>query len=305
MKPWRVVSLQNMSVTEKYNHLKRIIAESKSAVVAFSGGVDSTFLLAVCVDQLKNRELVKDRVLAVTADSEILPRHELARAKDLARQLDVEHLIVDSEDLTIDGFADNPPERCYLCKKERFLIIKQIAKAKGFDRVFDGSNTDDAEDFRPGRKAVHELGIRSPLVEAGLGKSEIRTLSKSLGLVTWDQPSAACLASRIPYDTKITRQALEQIENAEIFLRGLGMRVFRVRHHDTMARLELGEKEMRFLFENNLFGRIVRHLESVGYQYVTMDLKGYRSGSMNEVLPESVRIEGKSPQPPFSKGGKY
>lgn len=291
MKPWHAVSLQNMSATEKYDHLKRIIAESKSALVAFSGGVDSTFLLAVCVDQLKNQELVKGRVLAVTADSEILPRYELSRAKDLALQLGAEHLIVDSKDMEIDGFTDNPPERCYLCKKERFLKIKQIAKAKGFDRVFDGSNTDDAEDFRPGRKAVHELGIRSPLVEAGLGKSEIRTLSKSLDLITWDQPSAACLASRIPYDTKITRPVLEQIENAENFLRRLGMRVFRVRHHDTVARLELGEKEMRFLFENNLFDRIVRQLESVGYQYVTMDLKGYRSGSMNEVLPESFRTE--------------
>ena len=296
MKPWHAISLQNMSATEKYDHLKRIIAASKSAVVAFSGGVDSTFLLAVCVDQLKNR------VLAVTADSEILPRHEFSRAMDLARQLGAEHLIVDSRDMEIDGFADNPPERCYLCKKERFFKIKQIAKARGFDQVFDGSNTDDAEDFRPGRKAVSELGIRSPLVEAGLGKSEIRTLSKSLDLVTWDQPSAACLASRIPYDTKITRPALEQIENAENFLRRLGMRVFRVRHHDTVARLELGEKEMRFLFENYLFDRIVRHLESVGYQYVTMDLKGYRSGSMNEVLPESLFPKGENIKSPFEKG---
>ncbi len=289
--------MQSISTKEKYNHLKRIIAKSKSAVVAFSGGVDSTFLLAVCVDQLKNKvlvknqALVKDRVLAVTADSEILPRHELTRARDLARQLGARHLVIQSEDLTISGFADNPPERCYLCKKERFLKIKQIAKTKGFDWVFDGSNTDDAEDFRPGRKAIHELGIRSPLVEAGLGKSEIRTLSKSLDLATWDQPSAACLASRIPYDTKITRPVLEQIENAENFLRRLGMRVFRVRHHDTMARLELGEKEVRFLFENNLCNRVVRHLESVGYRYVTMDLKGYRTGSMNEVLPESRRTE--------------
>lgn len=274
--------MQPIAAIEKYDHLKRIITESKSAVVAFSGGVDSTFLLAVCVDQLK------DKVLAVTADSEILPRHELGQARDLARQLGAEHLVIESKDLETNGFKDNSSVRCYLCKKERFIKIKQIAKAKGFDRVYDGSNTDDAEDFRPGRKAVYELGIRSPLAEAGLGKSEIRTLSKSLGLVTWDRPSAACLASRIPYDTKITRLALEQIENAENFLRQLGMRVFRVRHHDTMARLELGEKEMQFLFENNLFDRIVHHLESVGYQYVTMDLKGYRSGSMNEVLPESV-----------------
>lgn len=271
------------TTTEKYEHLKHIVTESKSAVVAFSGGVDSTFLLAVCVD------LLKDRILAVTADSEILPRHELARAKDMARRLGAEHLIVESRDLTIDGFADNPPDRCYLCKKERFLKIKQIAGKKGFGEVFDGSNTDDADDFRPGLKAVQELGIRSPMVEAKLGKADIRALSKSLDLITWDQPSAACLASRIPYDTPITRPALAQIENAENFLRQLGMRVFRVRHHDTIARLELGEKEMRQLFENNLQDRIIRRLVTLGYQYVTLDLGGFRSGSMNDVLPESIR----------------
>ena len=207
--------MPTIATIEKYDHLKRIITESKSAVVAFSGGVDSTFLLAVCVDQLK------DKVLAITADSEILPRYELAQARDLAGQLGATHLVITSKDLEIDGFKDNSPERCYLCKKERFIKIKQIAKSKGFDQVYDGSNTDDVEDFRPGRKAVYELGIRSPLVEAGLGKSEIRILSKSLDLVTWDHPSAACLASRIPYDTKITRPALEQIENAENFLRQL------------------------------------------------------------------------------------
>jgi uncharacterized protein len=279
---YRRLKMKNTTTTEKYNHLKRIILESKSAVVAFSGGVDSTFLLAVCVDQLK------DQVLAITADSEILPRHELTQARELARQFGATHLIVNSRDLAIDGFADNPPDRCYLCKKERFLKIKQIAQKRGVPWVFDGSNTDDADDFRPGRIAVKELGIRSPLVEAGLSKSEIRSLSKSLNLITWDQPSAACLASRIPYDTPITRQTLSQIEKAEAFLRKLGMKVFRVRHHGPLARLELGEKELRFLFENDLSSRIVHYLESVGYQYVAVDLKGYRTGSMNEVLPESI-----------------
>ena len=274
--------MQSTTTTEKYKHLKRIIFESKSAVVAFSGGVDSTFLLAVCVDQLK------DQVLAVTADSEILPRQELAQAKELARQFGATHLIVESRDLAIDGFADNPPDRCYLCKKERFLKIKQIAQKKGFAWVLDGSNTDDTDDFRPGLKAVKELGIRSPLVEAGLSKSEIRNLSKSLNLITWDQPSAACLASRIPYHTPITRPTLSQIEKAEEFLRNLGMKVFRVRHHGPLARLELGEKELQLLFEKNLSPRIVHYLESVGYQYVAVDLKGYRTGSMNEVLPESI-----------------
>lgn len=265
---------------EKLNRLKQIIDASESALVAFSGGVDSTFLLAVCADRLKHK------VMAVTADSEILPKRELDQARQLARQLGVRHFVIESDDLAVEGFPENPPERCYLCKKARFLKIKQIAKAKGFDWMFDGSNVDDAKDFRPGRKAVQELGIRSPLVEANLGKKEIRLLSKELGLATWDQPSAACLASRIPYHTQITRPVLSRIEKAEVFLQGLGMRVFRVRHHDTVARLELGEKEIQFLFENDLRDRTVRYLESLGYQYIALDLKGYRTGSMNETLSE-------------------
>ncbi len=270
------------TLAEKNHHLKRIVADSKSAVVAFSGGVDSTFLLAVCADVLAGR------VLAVTAESEIMPRHELVQAGELTRRLGVAHVIVESNDLDIDGFADNPPDRCYLCKKERFAKIRQIAVKRGFVSVFDGSNIDDLDDFRPGMKAVRELGIRSPLAAAGLGKADIRTLSKSLGLTTWDQPAAACLASRIPYDTLITRSILEQIENAEAFLRQQGMRVFRVRHHDDIARLELGEEEMRQLFENQLQDRIRHYFLTLGYRYIVMDLGGYRTGSLNEVLPEST-----------------
>ncbi|PID76219.1 MAG: TIGR00268 family protein [Deltaproteobacteria bacterium] len=270
--------MEAIATDKKYDQLKRIITESKSAVVAFSGGVDSTFLLAVCVAHLENR------VLAVTSDSEVLPRHELAQAKELAQQLNCEHLTAASRDLEVAGFADNPPERCYFCKRARFIKIKQIAKARGYDWVFDGSNIDDAKDYRPGRKAVTELGIRSPLVEAGLGKTDIRILSKALNLTTWDQPSAACLASRIPYHTTITREALTQIETAENKLRQLGLRLCRVRHHEAIARIELGKEEMRLLLEKNLGDQIVAYLENLGYQYVTIDLKGYRTGSMNEVL---------------------
>ena len=271
------------ATAEKYSHLKRLVAESERVVVAFSGGVDSTFLLFVCADVLTGQ------VLAVTADSEIMPRDELIRARQLARQLAVAHLVIHSKDLDVVGFADNRPDRCYLCKKERFSKIKQIAEKKGFCWVFDGSNIDDANDFRPGMKAVQELGIRSPMVEAGLDKADIREISKSLGLTTWDQPSAACLASRIPYDTPITRSALMQIERAEAFLRQAGMQVFRVRHHGPIARLELGEREMHQLFKNHLRDRVVRQLASLGFQYITLDLGGFRSGSMNEVLPESIR----------------
>lgn len=270
--------MPNSSTAAKYDHLKHLVAESESAVVAFSGGVDSTFLLAVC------RNVLEDRVLAVTATSEIMPHHELSQAQDLARHLGARHLIINSNDLETMGVADNSPERCYFCKKERFIQIKRIARKEGLKWVFDGSNTDDAKDFRPGRKAVHELGIRSPLLEAKLAKSEIRALSKTLGLVTWDQPSAACLASRIPYNTTITRSALMRIEKAEAVLRQLGMRVFRVRHFGSLARLELGDTEMPALLERNNRLHIVQEFESLGYQTVTVDLKGYRMGSLNEGL---------------------
>nr|HID57833.1 ATP-dependent sacrificial sulfur transferase LarE [Desulfobacterales bacterium] len=264
---------------KKYDRLKRIILQAGSATVAFSGGVDSTFLLKVCVD------LLRDRVLAVTARSETFPARELEEAKALAGQIGVKHIIIDSEELEVPGFSDNPPHRCLLCKTELFLKVKKIAAQHDMDCVFDGSNADDQDDFRPGRVAAHHLGIRSPLEEAGLRKKEIRTLSKMLNLLTWDKPSFACLSSRFPYHTKITRPALRQVESAENYLWQLGMRVFRVRHHDSVARIELGEKEMRLLWECGLSNEISRHFKSLGYKYVTLDLEGYRTGSMNETLP--------------------
>ncbi len=263
---------------EKYGRLKRIIVKAGSAVVAFSGGVDSTFLLKVCVD------LLGDRALAVTARSETFPARELEEAKDLAGQIGGKHIIIDSKELEVPGFSDNPPHRCFLCKTELFSKIKEIAGQHGIDWLFDGSNADDAGDFRPGRAAAHQLGIRSPLEEAGLSKKEIRNLSKMLNLLTWDKPSFACLSSRFPYYTKITKPALRQVENAETYLWKLGMRVFRVRHHDAIARIELGKKEMGLLWKCGLRDQIVRHLKSLGYKYVTLDLEGYRTGSMNEAL---------------------
>ncbi len=263
---------------EKYDSLKKIIAQASSATVAFSGGVDSTFLLKVCVD------LLKGRALAVTARSETFPVRELEEAQDLARQFGVKHIIIDSEELEVPGFSDNPPNRCFLCKTELFSKLKKIASQHDIPWVFDGSNADDQNDFRPGRDAAHKLGIRSPLEEAGLKKDEIRALSKMQNLLTWDKPSFACLSSRFPYHTKITRPALRQVESAENYLWELGMRVFRVRHHDTMARIELGEKEMRLFWESGLRDQIVQHLKSLGYKYVTLDVEGYRTGSMNETL---------------------
>ena len=272
------MNLMEPLLQEKYDSLKRIIAQTGSATVAFSGGVDSTFLLKVCVD------LLGDRALAVTARSETFPARELEEAKDLARQVGGKHIIINSEEMDVPGFSDNPPHRCFLCKTELFSKVKKIASQHRLNCVFDGSNADDPDDFRPGRIAAHQLGIRSPLEEAGLSKKEIRNLSKMLNLLTWDKPSFACLSSRFPYYTKITKQALRQVENAENYLWKLGMRAFRVRHHDAIARIELGNNEMSLLWKCSLRDQIVKHLKSLGYKYVTLDLEGYRTGSMNETL---------------------
>ena len=267
-----------LSPQEKYDRLKEAITQAGSVAVAFSGGVDSTFLLKVCAD------LLGDRALAVTARSETFPARELKEARSLAAQIGVAHLIIDSEELGVPNFSDNPPHRCFLCKNELFSKINEIANLYGINWVCDGSNADDPDDYRPGRIAAQRLGIHSPLEEAGLTKKEIRSLSKMLGLPTWDKPSFACLSSRFPYHTKITRQALRQVEKAENYLWELGMRVFRVRHHDTIARMELGEKEIRLLWERNLGSQIVQYFKSLGYIYVAVDLEGYRTGSMNETL---------------------
>lgn len=274
------------SLQEKYDHLRSIVSQAGSAIIAFSGGVDSTFLLKVCVD------VVGEKALAITARSATFPKRELQEAKALAERIGALHLIIDTEELAAPGFSNNPPHRCFLCKSELYSRLKQIAKDRRIQLVFDGSNADDGEDFRPGRKAARQLGVRSPLEEAGLGKEEVRTLSKMLDLPTWDKPSFACLSSRFPYHTKITESALRQVEDAEDFLWNLGMREFRVRHHDTIARIELGEKELSLFLEGGRRNEIVLHLKSLGYKYVTLDLEGYRPGSMNETLSkEQLSLE--------------
>jgi uncharacterized protein len=254
--------------------------------VAFSGGVDSTFLLRVCADELG------EKVVAVTATSETFPKRELEEAKRLARQIGVEHIIIESEELDAPGFSDNPTNRCFICKNELFSKIWLIARQRGISNVFDGSNADDAGDFRPGRQAARRLGVRSPLEEAGLGKEDIRTLSRWMGLPTWDKPPFACLSSRFPYHTKITREALRKVDRAEEFLTRLGFRTLRVRHHDSLVRIELGAKEMRRIWEDGMFEQVVAFMKSLGYAYVTLDLEGYRSGSMNETLPTEKKAKG-------------
>ncbi len=262
---------------EKMDSLKDILKSLESVAIAYSGGVDSTFLSKVAFDVLG------DNALAITARSETYPRSEFEEASRLTEEIGIRHKVIVSEELDIPEFSDNPVNRCYYCKKELFTKLKEIATEQGVKHVLDGSNFDDLDDYRPGMQAVEELDVRSPLKEAGLTKADIRELSKGLGLSTWDKPSFACLSSRFPYGNKITREKLTAVGEAEIFLRGLGIRQLRVRHHDKIARIEVAEDDMALLFQNR--EQVVKKLKDLGYTYVTMDLQGYRTGSMNEVLP--------------------
>ncbi len=263
----------------KLARLKEIFQHMERVLVAFSGGVDSTLLLKVAHDTLGDKN-----VLAVTALSPLYPERELEGVKKLIQTLGVRHRLIHSNELEIPGFSKNPPNRCYYCKSKLFGELLDLAKEETIPFIVEGSTLDDDKDHRPGKMAVQELGVRSPLREVGLAKAEVRELSRALGLPTWDKPSFACLASRFPYGEEITGEGLKMVDEAEDFLFGLGFKQVRVRHYGNLARIEILKEEMAHLMEDSLREKVVGRLKGVGYRYITLDLQGFRSGSMNEVL---------------------
>lgn len=268
----------------KLKKLKDIIISCKKVIIAYSGGVDSSFLLKCCLDYLG-----KESVLAVTAVSPTYTRKELAAAKEIAKGLGISHSIISTEEVDNPNFRSNPRNRCYYCKTELFSKLKSIAQRKGIGFVLDGTNADDLKDYRPGRQAKEELGVRSPLAEAGLNKQDIRKLSRKFGLKTWDAPQAACLASRFAYGQEIAPEDLGRIEKAEDYLRSLGIKMVRVRHYllidkTRLARIEVEKGDIQAIASRK--SQVASRIKELGYNYVTLDLEGYRAGSMNEGITD-------------------
>ena len=260
----------------KLEQLKNNLKKMGSVAIGFSGGVDSSFLLKVATDVLG------DKALAITVNSMLHPKQELSDAMQFVKQVNAHHIVIDVDVNEIDDVKENPENRCYFCKKHIFSKIKDVANQEKISYVLDASNYDDLEDYRPGMKALERLRVVSPLVDVKMGKNEIRELSKQMNLDTWDKPSFACLASRFPYGIKITKSRLEQIEKAESFLLSLGMKQFRVRYHNEVSRIEVPKNNFQIVLDNS--SEIVKKFKEFGFKYVALDIEGYRTGSLNEVL---------------------
>ncbi len=266
------------SASLKFEKLKDIVKEMRCAVVAFSAGVDSTFLLKLCQDVLS------DRVVAITAISPTYPAHEFEEAKKLAVDIGSRHIVIESNELDIPGFSENSPKRCYFCKSELFELLKIEAEKLGVTYVVDGANCDDLNDYRPGRDAAQELGVRSPLIEAGMNKEDIRILSKKMGLSTWNKPSFACLSSRFPYGTDITADRVAMVGACEDVLRELSFSQFRVRYHGDVARIELEPQDFERFLSDEVKSIVLERFKHQGFKYISLDMEGYRTGSMNETI---------------------
>ena len=266
------------ALTVKAARLRELLAGYRSVLIAFSGGVDSAYLAIAA------HRLLGDRALAVTADSPSYPDTHRQLALSIARDFGFAHEIIHTAELERPEYRANPANRCYYCKDELYSQLSSIARERDFAVVIDGNNADDRGDYRPGRQAAREHGVRSPLDEADLTKEDIRELARAAGLASWDEPASACLSSRIPYGQEVTDERLRQIEQAEQVLRDLGFRIFRVRHHDAVARLEIARAEMPRALDPDVNATLVASLKALGYQYVSLDLQGYRLGSLNEAL---------------------
>ncbi|RME79696.1 MAG: ATP-dependent sacrificial sulfur transferase LarE [Chloroflexi bacterium] len=272
----------NTELQTKYDRLCRILAQMGDVVIGMSGGVDSVLLAKVAADVLG------EKAVAVTADSPSLPRRELREAQELARQIGVRHIVIKTQEVSDPRYAANPVNRCYFCKTELFTHLEKLAGELGFRWIAYGENQDDDGDHRPGRQAAGEHGVRAPLKEAGLSKADIRALAEHFNLPVWNKPAFACLGSRFPYGSRITVEKLAQVEAAEEFLWQAGFRQFRVRHHDTIARIEVAPDDMPRLLD--MAPQVVAHFRQLGYTYVTLDLAGYQRGSMNQAEPALIPI---------------